>query len=104
MRPSLSKLRSDTKRGGSVELSRFFYKKIKLLGWIFLGLVLFSGSSDAFRGAFQDGIYAYKTFKGHYDEEKRGWFTSIKGNYVEIARGNEIFHEFFAKFSTWITW
>ena len=29
-------------------------------------------------------IYAYKTFAGHYDEGKRGWFTSIKGDYVEI--------------------
>jgi cytochrome c oxidase subunit 3 len=29
-------------------------------------------------------IYAYKTFAGHYDEGKRGWFTSMKGNYVEI--------------------
>ena len=29
-------------------------------------------------------IYAYKTFAGHYDEGKRGWFTSMKGDYVEI--------------------
>jgi len=29
-------------------------------------------------------IYAYKTFAGHYDTGKRGWFTSMKGNYVEI--------------------
>ena len=29
-------------------------------------------------------IYAYKTFAGHYDEGKRGWFTTMKGDYVEI--------------------
>ena len=29
-------------------------------------------------------IYAYKTFAGHYDEQKRGWFTTMKGDYVEI--------------------
>ena len=29
-------------------------------------------------------IYAYKVFAGHYDTGKRGWFTSMKGDYVEI--------------------
>ena len=29
-------------------------------------------------------IYAYKTFAGHFDEEKKGWFTTMKGGYVEI--------------------
>ena len=29
-------------------------------------------------------IYAYKVFAGHYDQQKRGWFTSMKGDYVEI--------------------
>ena len=29
-------------------------------------------------------IYAYKVFAGHYDERKRGWFTSMRGDYVEI--------------------
>ena len=29
-------------------------------------------------------IYAYKTFAGHYDQGKRGWFTTMKGDYVEI--------------------
>ena len=47
-----------------MELSRFFYKKIKLLNWIFLGLVLFSSSSAAFRDAFQDDIYAAQSGTG----------------------------------------
>ena len=29
-------------------------------------------------------IYSYKVFAGHYDERKRGWFTSMRGDYVEI--------------------
>ena len=29
-------------------------------------------------------IYAYKTFAGHFDEERRGWFTTLRGGYVEI--------------------
>ena len=29
-------------------------------------------------------IYAYKVFAGHYDTQKRGWFTTMKGDYVEI--------------------
>ena len=29
-------------------------------------------------------IYAYKTFAGHFDKEKRGWFTTMKGGYVEV--------------------
>ena len=29
-------------------------------------------------------IYCYKVFAGHYDEGKRGWFTKMKGDYVEV--------------------
>ena len=30
-------------------------------------------------------IYAYKIFAGHYDGEgKRGWFTTMRSDYVEI--------------------
>jgi len=30
-------------------------------------------------------IYAYKVFAGHYENGgKRGWFTTMKGDYVEI--------------------
>ena len=29
-------------------------------------------------------IYAYKVFAGHYESGKKGWFTKLKGDYVEI--------------------
>ena len=29
-------------------------------------------------------IYTYKVFAGHYESKKRGWFTKMKGDYVEI--------------------
>jgi len=73
MRLTWRKFRSDTKRGGSVELSRFFYEKVKFLSWILLGLVLFSGSSDAFRGVFQDGIYAAQ--RGDYKTAYELWLS-----------------------------
>ena len=29
-------------------------------------------------------IYTYKVFAGHYEKGKKGWFTKLKGDYVEI--------------------
>ncbi|MDP6230648.1 MAG: hypothetical protein QF913_00560 [Nitrospinaceae bacterium] len=81
MRLTWRKFRSDTKRGGSVELSRFFYEKVKFLSWILLGLVLFSGSSDAFRGVFQDGIYAAQ--RGDYKTAYELWLSLAEQGNVD---------------------
>ena len=55
----------------------------KQFGSFFFMITGFHGTHVSI-GVIFLSIYAYKTFAGHYDNKKRGWFTSIKGDYVEI--------------------